>query len=510
MAPRRTRNVNDVHEQDLEQRIMGRMEERLDRFAGDLMERINVIMNQPRRRNRDRPEEEEENPFGGGSDRSSSDDEPEPNQRGNNNRWESGIRTSIPEFGGDTLNPENFIDWLAVVEEVFEFKGVPDDKKVSLITTRLCGRASAWWQQMKLTRERVGKSKVRTWEKMKKCMRANFIPHNYRRLMYQRLQNLKQGSKSVEDYTTEFYQLIARNDIQETEEQLVSRYIGGLRVQIMDFVNMFDPVTLSEAHQRALVYEKQNRRVGGSSFGVSEGSSGSGPSSSRFVPNQAKQSGGNTAPVSKGASTSGLKCFNCGDSGHRQSECRNPKKKNLYVEPDDWEDDGDEADENYEEAPVFDDGDEYEEVEVAGDVGVRSCDNLVSDEAVKKLSLKTENHPKPYKLQWLKKGGEVTVSKRSLVSFSIGKQYKDDVWCDVVPMDACHLLLGRPWEYDRNVEHNGQKNTYSFLFDNVKITLLPSKLKVVANKPTGTLLTLSQFEHERTQIRTCVFNETFG
>ena len=84
-----------------------------------------------------------------------------------------------------------------------------------------------------------------------------------------------------------------------------------------------------------------------------------------------------------------------------------------------------------------------------------SCENLVSVEAVKKLGIPTENHPKPYKVAWLKKGGEVVVSKRALVAFSVGKKYKDSVWCDVVPMDAFHLLLGRPWQYDREVSHNG-------------------------------------------------------
>ena len=104
-----------------------------------------------------------------------------------------------------------------------------------------------------------------------------------------------------------------------------------------------------------------------------------------------------------------------------------------------------------------------------------SCENIVFDEAVQKLQIQTEKHPKPYKLAWLKKGGEVSVSKRALVSFSIGLKYKDDVWCDVVAMDAFHLLLGRPWQYDRNVDHNGRTNTYSFVFGGVKIVLLPSK-----------------------------------
>ena len=87
-----------------------------------------------------------------------------------------------------------------------------------------------------------------------------------------------------------------------------------------------------------------------------------------------------------------------------------------------------------------------------------SCENVVSEEAVKKLQLKTDSHPKPYKLSWLKKGSEVTVDKRCLVSFSIGRKYFDNAWCDVVSMDACHLLLGRPWQYDRSVVHDGRQN----------------------------------------------------
>jgi hypothetical protein len=60
------------------------------------------------------------------------------------------------------------------------------------------------------------------------------------------------------------------------------------------------------------------------------------------------------------------------------------------------------------------------------------------------------------------------------VSFSIVVRYKDKMWCDVVAMDACHLLLGRPWQYDRSAHHDGRKNTYSFMLGAVKITLLPS------------------------------------
>ena len=41
-------------------------------------------------------------------------------------------------------------------------------------------------------------------------------------------------------------------------------------------------------------------------------------------------------------------------------------------------------------------------------------------------------------------GSYIKVKHRCLVSFTIGKHYKDEIWCDVFPMDACHLLLRRP------------------------------------------------------------------
>ena len=91
-----------------------------------------------------------------------------------------------------------------------------------------------------------------------------------------------------------------------------------------------------------------------------------------------------------------------------------------------------------------------------------------------KMALEIEKHLNSYRLEWLKKGNEVIVSKRCLVSFSIGHRFKDKMWCDVVAMDVCHLLLGRPWYYDRGAHHDERKNTYSFMIGKVKITLLPS------------------------------------
>ena len=228
-----------------------------------------------------------------------------------------------------------------------------------------------------------------------------------------------------------------------------------------------------------------------------------------------------------------MKCFSCGETGHHQANYKKQGKKALFVDPDDYE----EKDTYVGEQPMFDGTDEGNEKVLEGDTGpalvviqicltpranrdewlrnnifqstctiqgkvcrfvidAGSCENIVSIEAMQKLGVKTETHPKPYKLAWLKKGGKVIASQRALISFSIRSKYKDQVWCDVVIMNACHVLLGRPWQYDCRVTYNGHTNTYNFYFNNTKIVLLPSRMfgKLKPTEDSNNLLSLMIFE----------------
>ena len=44
------------------------------------------------------------------------------------------------------------------------------------------------------------------------------------------------------------------------------------------------------------------------------------------------------------------------------------------------------------------------------------------------------------------------MSEKFQVKFQIGS-YKDEVKCDIIEMDACHVLLGRPLQFDREAVH---------------------------------------------------------
>lgn len=58
------------------------------------------------------------------------------------------------------------------------------------------------------------------------------------------------------------------------------------------------------------------------------------------------------------------------------------------------------------------------------------------------------------------------------LSFSIA-DYHDEVDCDIVPMKACHLLLGRPRQFDVESMHFGRSNKYSFVHKEKKVVLVP-------------------------------------
>ena len=93
-----------------------------------------------------------------------------------------------------------------------------------------------------------------------------------------------------------------------------------------------------------------------------------------------------------------------------------------------------------------------------------SCTNVASLIMVESLGLPTTRHPHPYRLQGLSENGEVRVYKQVCLPFSIGP-YCDEVMCDIIPMHATHVILGRPWQFDKYVTFDGRSNKYTLLYN---------------------------------------------
>ena len=68
---------------------------------------------------------------------------------------------------------------------------------------------------------------------------------------------------------------------------------------------------------------------------------------------------------------------------------------------------------------------------------------------------------------------EAEVQHTCQITFAIGDDYQDTIWCDVLPMDSGDILLGRPWMYDKNGTHGIRDNTYTFRHGKKEVTLYP-------------------------------------
>ena len=106
----------------------------------------------------------------------------------------------------------------------------------------------------------------------------------------------------------------------------------------------------------------------------------------------------------------------------------------------------------------------------------------------------------------MNQSGTLKITHRARVKFSMGI-YVDSVDCNVVPMNVCHLLLGRPWQYDLDATHGGRSNTYSFIHKGVHHILKPMKESDIKAHVFAGATRKKSGVHTTTKSRTTLFQE---
>ncbi|VFQ89801.1 unnamed protein product [Cuscuta campestris] len=170
------------------------------------------------------------------------------------------FKVDLPTFEGKN-DPDEFLEWLETVERVFDFKDIPEDKKVKIVALKLRKYASTWWTNTCTKRRREGKVPVKSWLKMRALMKKKFLPEQYVKDNFAHLQQLRQGTRTVEDYTREFEELLMRCDLQEDDSQTLVRYLFGLNTQIANVVELQPYDTFEELSKLALRGEAQLKRT---------------------------------------------------------------------------------------------------------------------------------------------------------------------------------------------------------------------------------------------------------
>jgi hypothetical protein len=86
--------------------------------------------------------------------------------------------------------------------------------------------------------------------------------------------------------------------------------------------------------------------------------------------------------------------------------------------------------------------------------------NLISEEAVKQLGLNTKIYHKLYSLKWIRNNHKLHITKQCTLKFTISSKFVVEVTCDVVPLNECGMVLGRPYLYDRKAIFYREQNQY--------------------------------------------------
>nr|KYP60414.1 hypothetical protein KK1_022819 [Cajanus cajan] len=359
-----------------------------------------------------------------------------------------------------------------------------------------------WWTSLEKERRINHDPLNQYWNELRSALRRRYIPPYYDRELMDKLQRLKQGSSSMEEYSQTMELLMMRDGIREEERNTISRFQSGLNLEIRDKVELLPYRDLNELVQLCSRVEHQLKRKSfpkdftpsySKSFKKEVHSSQPYPKEEKRL----RKRSSSFKALSKESKSSEIKCFKCLGRGHIASQC--PTKKTMVLKAQDHysildestssssssEDEAIDSEEEIlpcegnlllvrrilsNESSEIDQSQKENVFHTRCKVLENTCSlivdngsssNCCSTRLVDKLALTTKPHPKPYKMQWTNEERGIVINQQASIPISIGK-YKEEVLCDIVPLEAPHVLLGRPWQFDKKTIHDGLTNKISF------------------------------------------------
>nr|AFN88195.1 phytoalexin-deficient 4-2 protein [Phaseolus vulgaris] len=211
----------------------------------------------------------------------------------------------LPTFNGDG-DPNVYLGWEAKCEQIFNVHEVQDDQKA--------------------------------------CMRARFVPPPYRKEHLLRFQRLHQGHRTVDEYFQDFKTTLVRINMHDNEETKIAKFVGGLRREIKDFVELHEYSSLKKVVHLAIKVESHLLKTTTFKHTHDDGFYNSSwkdthkpftktsPSNFSNQPtSKPKVSTQNPSTPKSPTKTSKTKCFKCLSFGHIAVTCPNKQTIMLQV-----------------------------------------------------------------------------------------------------------------------------------------------------------------------------------
>ncbi|KAK1664919.1 hypothetical protein QYE76_053078 [Lolium multiflorum] len=128
----------------------------------------------------------------------------------------------MPKFQGEE-DPEAYLSWVRKVDKIFRIHNYSNAKKVAMASLEFEDYASVWWDEFNDKREANLLEPIDTWEEMKQVIHTRFVPSHHKRDLFNKLTQLKQSFKSVEEYYKEMHMTMMSANVDEREEQTMAR-----------------------------------------------------------------------------------------------------------------------------------------------------------------------------------------------------------------------------------------------------------------------------------------------
>ena len=98
-------------------------------------------------------------------------------------------------------------------------------------------------------------------------LKGIFLPKDYQIALHRKVRNLKQKGMTVREYTDKFYRVNFKARYTKDTVERTTRYVNGLRLDILDEINILSPKNTEEAYQSAMkaeekITKRQNARRG--------------------------------------------------------------------------------------------------------------------------------------------------------------------------------------------------------------------------------------------------------
>jgi hypothetical protein len=133
------------------------------------------------------------------------------------------VESKLPVFDGK-YDSAAYVNWELAVDKQFDEYDFSNAQMIKAAINKCTGSASFWWYT-------IG-HKLETWDECKTMMRKNFVFSYYKRTLLEKLEHLKQGDKTVREYFHDFKICITYSDLQESNENTMTRFFRGLNSNI--------------------------------------------------------------------------------------------------------------------------------------------------------------------------------------------------------------------------------------------------------------------------------------